>query len=151
MDSRISSIILVKSEFERSNKIDLDSSKADGGVSIEVDTILTDKLPGIIVTLDLNYTLKSNKTNDTIVRYYSKHVAQVEVKNYEALDPLKIKRFGGVNIAAMIFPFVREDLSSRVLKSGLRPIILPPFNFVKLYDEKNPPTKGPVRDKKKTT
>lgn len=39
--------------------------------------------------------------------------------------------FGKVNGAAIIFPYIREQLTNLSAKAGIGLIILPPFNFTK--------------------
>ena len=45
----------------------------------------------------------------------------------------EIKRIGGINCAAIIFPFLREEVANLTLKGTGKPLLLPPVNFVELY------------------
>jgi preprotein translocase subunit SecB len=48
---------------------------------------------------------------------------------------MDLESFGKVNGAAIIYPYIREQLSNISLKAGIGNIILPPANFVKLNSE----------------
>lgn len=39
-----------------------------------------------------------------------------------------------VNCAATIFPFIRETIAETTRKAGLKPLLLPSFNFLKAYE-----------------
>ena len=44
--------------------------------------------------------------------------------------------FAKINAPAIAFPYIRTFISNFTLNSGLNPIILPSFNFVKMAEEK---------------
>lgn len=46
-------------------------------------------------------------------------------------SPLDLEQFGQVNGAAIIYPYIREHLSSLSAKAGLGLIFLPPVNLTK--------------------
>lgn len=46
-----------------------------------------------------------------------------------------LQSFCEINAPAILFPFVREAFASLSLKSGLRPILLQPINFVEVDKE----------------
>ncbi|MDQ7031807.1 MAG: protein-export chaperone SecB [Desulfonauticus sp.] len=48
----------------------------------------------------------------------------------------EIIKLGAINCAAIIFPFLREEVANLTLKAMQRPVLLPPFNFLKFYKEK---------------
>ena len=45
------------------------------------------------------------------------------------------EKFGRVNGAAIIFPYIREHITALSLKAGLDPIILPPINFTCIQND----------------
>jgi preprotein translocase subunit SecB len=53
-----------------------------------------------------------------------------EVPDPTALDPIV-----HINCAGILFPFVREAVADLTRKGGFTPILLPPVNFVELYQE----------------
>lgn len=94
-----------------------------------------------IVDIDVNVQLSENfiLVNETL-RYFEKYngIEQVSVTIrmagvFEKIGntPLDPQEFGEVNGAAIIFPYIREHLTSLSAKAGLGLIILPPFNFTK--------------------
>lgn len=46
-----------------------------------------------------------------------------------------IEKVARINCAAIIFPFIRETIADVTRRAGLRPLLLPPVNFQKLYAE----------------
>jgi preprotein translocase subunit SecB len=46
-------------------------------------------------------------------------------------------QFCKINAPAIAFPFIRTYISNTTLNSGFDPIILPSFNFVKIFQEEN--------------
>lgn len=59
-------------------------------------------------------------------------------------------RLARVNIAAMLYPYIRQEVSDKMWKAGLTPIILQPLNFVAMYEEKEKSKKVPG-DSKRTS
>lgn len=53
----------------------------------------------------------------------------------EELSDDKVEKFLRVNAAAMLFPFLRERVANASLGAGLSPLLLPPMNFVELYQD----------------
>lgn len=45
------------------------------------------------------------------------------------------ERLARMNVAAMIFPYIRQEVSERTMKACFSPLILPPLNFVAMYQE----------------
>lgn len=56
------------------------------------------------------------------------HFVLEEVPEADALKALI-----HVNCAAILFPFVREAIAESTRKGGFNPLLLPPMNFVNLY------------------
>ena len=50
-------------------------------------------------------------------------IGETLLKDYE--------EFGRINGAAIIFPYIREHITTLSLKAGIGVIIIPPINFVK--------------------
>ena len=42
-----------------------------------------------------------------------------------------------INCAASLFPSIRETIAEVTRKAGVKPMILPPLNFVNLYNQSN--------------
>jgi preprotein translocase subunit SecB len=67
---------------------------------------------------------------------YSIEVRMVGIFSYSPDADLPLERFANINAPAIIFPFIREQIATISLKSGIKPtILLPPINFVKMAEE----------------
>ncbi|OEJ98630.1 hypothetical protein A8C32_05375 [Flavivirga aquatica] len=62
------------------------------------------------------------------------------VLNQDVSEEFKSSTFINVSAPAIAFPYVRAYISNITLNSGYDSIILPSYNFVKLYKEKNEKT-----------
>ena len=58
------------------------------------------------------------------------------VLNQDITEEFKNSTFINVNAPAIAFPYVRAYISNITMNSGYDSIILPSYNFVKLYKEK---------------
>ena len=47
-----------------------------------------------------------------------------------------LENFGRINGAAIIFPYIREHISSLSIKAGIPPIVLPIVNFLNSANQK---------------
>lgn len=56
--------------------------------------------------------------------------------NQKITDEFKSSMFVNVNAPAIAFPYLRAYISNITMNSGYDPIILPSFNFVKIYHDK---------------
>jgi preprotein translocase subunit SecB len=54
----------------------------------------------------------------------------------ENLPEEDIKRVAGINCAAIIFPFLRQEVAELTMKAFNKPLLLAPINFVSLFKEK---------------
>ncbi|HBN6702171.1 TPA: protein-export chaperone SecB [Elizabethkingia anophelis] len=136
MKPQLQAIFLAKSQFERSRKADFESKDIKHGLSINIETNIIDQIPGLVVSFDLEFIVYSKRKANFLIKYKSTHIAHLKIDDINDQDEDKLDRFGGVNVAAMIFPFIREDIANRVGKSGLTPIFLPPINFIEEYEKK---------------
>lgn len=62
-------------------------------------------------------------------------VAEFET-NIDLNQEFKDSPFAKINAPAIAFPYIRTFISNFTLNSGISPIILPSFNFVKIAEEK---------------
>ena len=70
------------------------------------------------------------KMNETIE--VSARIGMVGIFEKIGDNPLNMEEFGRVNGAAIIFPYIREQLTNLSAKAGIGLIVLPPFNFTKI-------------------
>ncbi|MEN0054663.1 MAG: protein-export chaperone SecB [Mucilaginibacter sp.] len=124
-------ILLLNSSFTRTWNIDFESKEFDSSVDIEVEDKRSDNT--LTVVVNLTFTAGTNKEKQ--INAYIQMVGVFTTS--ESLD-LDIDKFATVNAPAIIYPFIREHLSSLSVKAGINPILLAPVNFVKRsQSEKN--------------
>lgn len=117
----IKNIILTESSFTRINNVIFKDAKTD--INIDVNVSVEDV--NIIVEETVDVVNKYNETEQMKTRV--KMVGIFEVIGESQLKDLK--EFGRINGAAIIFPFIREHITSLSQKGGMGNIILPPVNF----------------------
>ena len=54
--------------------------------------------------------------------------------NYDVADE-DLHQLAHINLAAILFPFLRQTVADLTTKAGFPPLLLPPINFVKSYEE----------------
>ena len=50
-------------------------------------------------------------------------------------EPEDIEKLARINCAAIIFPFIRETIADVTRRSGLPPLLIPPTNFVRMFED----------------
>jgi preprotein translocase subunit SecB len=132
-------LLLMESNFKREHNVTFN---------------LTDENQKPIIEFDINSTINP-ETNEILV---SETLSFKQIIN--GIDEISVvikmlgafKKYGepavsdeifaNINAAAILFPFIREHLSSLALKAGLGSVILSPVNFMQIYkdnQEKNKP------------
>ena len=87
------------------------------------------------LSVTVNMVFSSNEGDRSVVNADVKMAGLFTIPDN---NDLPLDTFINVNAPAMIFPFIREHLSSLSLKAAINPILLQPINFVKLSnDNKN--------------
>lgn len=125
---KIVNLFLMESEFKREPQVTFDQAKTEKIVNVDVNVQVTENK--IFVTETLDYLQKLEETIEVSAKI--KMVGVFEKIGNTSLD---LEEFGKVNGAAIIFPYVREQLTNLSAKAGLGLIILPPFNFTKKNNE----------------
>ncbi|WP_288447892.1 protein-export chaperone SecB [uncultured Chryseobacterium sp.] len=134
MKAKLNDIILVNTSFNRETSLEFeDDFELDTQIDINHGFSSENNF-----VVQFSYKMKLDiKNNDELVpqfEYSSTHVAQFETKENEENDPVKIERFANINVAAMIFPFIRENVATISAKAGMSPIMIPVINFIELYE-----------------
>lgn len=126
MDSgfTIQNIILVESNFKRIPNVTFNNPDILHNTNVEVSVGVNGN--NIIVTEKVDFTqslkeVEEIKCSITMIGVFEK----IGESPLEDLD-----RFGKINGAAIIFPYIREHLTNLSVKAGINPIILAPQNFV---------------------
>lgn len=125
---QINNLVLAESSFTRiPNVIFGENTKNNFNVNIEVG--VNDKVITVVEEVTLVQRFKE-------VEQVKINVKMIGVFECIGDSPLTdFKQFGRVNGAAIIFPYIREHITSLSLKAGISAIILPPVNFTKTEKE----------------
>lgn len=121
---KITNLILLESNFKREASVTFEQSKISNTVNVDVNVQVTDKT--IFVTESLSYSQKSGEIVEVTA-----DIKMVGIFEKIGESELDLEQFGQVNGAAIIFPYIREQLTNLSAKSGIGLIVLPPFNFTK--------------------
>jgi len=119
----IKNIVLVESKFSRTH-FKLNSEQIEE-VSLNLK-IENEGEKEFYVSVILNYKLK-NKNEKEIAKSNIVMKGIFELTNQK---PSYFNEFVCINAPAIIYPYLREHLSSLTNKAGLPTVNLPPFNFV---------------------
>lgn len=125
----ISDIHLLESHFKRDKNIEFNHSYKNK-VSIETDHKYESEIDKLTITVLLNFSagFKGKK-------YITAKIVMIGIFNCSDDAQLTVDQFSKFNGPAIMFPFLREHLASVSLKSGIKPILLPAINFIKLVAE----------------
>lgn len=121
---KITNLILLESNFKREASVTFEQSKISNTVNVDVNVQVTDKT--IFVTESLSYSQKSGEIVEVTA-----DIKMVGIFEKIGESELDLEQFGQVNGAAIIFPYIREQLTNLSAKAGIGLIVLPPFNFTK--------------------
>lgn len=121
---KITNLILLESNFKREASVTFEQSKISNTVNVDVNVQVTGNT--IFVTESLSYSQKS----DEIVEVTA-DIKMVGIFEKIGESELDLEQFGHVNGAAIVFPYIREQLTNLSAKAGIGIIVLPPFNFTK--------------------
>lgn len=123
---KFSGVILVKDEFERVPVVGaeletnvgfaISANESDGTYYVEIET-----------------TVKLSEEEVEKVTLVCKHVGMFSVD--EDTPNMPIEDFMKYNAPAIIFPYIREHISSITSKAGIPTVILPPMNIVAMIDQ----------------
>jgi len=118
----IDKILLVECSFSRAVNVSFDKdveNKVD--VDVEVGEVNS-------ATISVKETVIIEQTKGNTVQFSLK-VTMIGVFQKVGETQIDMEKFGHINAAAIIFPFIREQIASLALKAGLGVILLPPVNF----------------------
>ena len=122
-------IILVESTFSRVNQVVFDQSTIQNDMDINVETAVNGEQINVAETVTI--TQKCNEIEQVKIK-----VRMVGLFEHFGEITLPLETFGKINGAAIIFPYIREHITSLSQKAGLPPIILPTVNFANTTEEK---------------
>lgn len=82
------------------------------------------------LTVDLSVDINQNILPFFV---YVKYSGVFSLGNKDYTDE-QLKRVATINCAAILFPFVREIIANVTRRGRFNPLILPPMNFVEIYE-----------------
>ena len=121
---KIVNLLLLESNFKRESTVTFEQDKITNSVIVDVNVQIVNET--VFVTETLKY---EQKVADQLE--VSAEIKMVGVFEKTGESQLDLQQFGNVNGAAIIFPYIREQLSNLSAKAGIGLVILPPFNFTK--------------------
>lgn len=123
----IERLLLIKNSFERAINISFDDN-LNNEVDVDVQVgKMNDST--IFVTETVSISQKKDENEQ-----FSIKVTMVGVFRKIGETQIEMEKFGHINGAAIIFPFIREHIASLTVKSGLGIILLPPVNFEQRWE-----------------
>ena len=123
-------IILIESHFKR-----IPNFPGKSKMNSIVDFSINHESKDDIIAVELAITFKAGDEPENNP-YIEATVKVLGLFSFLETPEQDLEKFSEINAAAIVFPFVREHLASVSMKAGIPPVLLPPVNFVKLYEEK---------------
>ncbi|HTB51896.1 MAG TPA: protein-export chaperone SecB [Ferruginibacter sp.] len=123
---KVTNIILMASSFRREYVITFDPAQIGHEVNIDVNVLVDNNKIAVTESLLFKQVRGIDKTVE--IEATVSMVGIFESVGTPTIDP---NEFGNVNGAAIIFPYLREVLSSMCVKAGAAHIILHPYNFTR--------------------
>lgn len=121
---RIINILLLESSFSRIQNVVFNNPEIKQEVNVDVNVTVNGNTVGVAEQVIYKQIFNENEQVLAIIK-----MAGVFEKSGDS--PLDLEQFGQVNGAAIIYPYIREHLSSLSAKAGLGLIFLPPVNLTK--------------------
>jgi preprotein translocase subunit SecB len=121
---KIDHIFLMELNFKREVYIDFNGLPIDNKIAIDSQAMDAEQ-PNIFL-VNLNLSLHGIQNDVTV---YQMGIKVTGVFSRLGESQLNEETFKKINGPAILFPFVRENISNMALKAGLGNILLPPINF----------------------
>jgi len=126
---KIDNLLLIECNFNRIANVTFNNTDVENIVDIAVNCTVQEN------KVFVQETLKFESKNKEVIEV-SATITMLGIFEKVGDVLLSPEEFGNVNGAAILFPYIREQLSNVALKAGLGHIILPPANFVKMNKKK---------------
>lgn len=121
---RIINILLLESSFHRIQNVVFNNPEIKQEVNVDVNVSVNGNTVGVAEQVIYKQIFNDIEQVSAVIK-----MAGVFEKSGDS--PLDLEQFGQVNGAAIIYPYIREHLSSLSAKAGLGLIFLPPVNLTK--------------------
>ena len=121
---KILNLALLESHFERASTITFDLEKVtrESETSIDIQKISDEQ---VVVTETLTFSQTFEGTTE-----FSVKIKMIGVFEKQGQTDLSIDDFARINAPAIIYPYIREHLSSLTTKAAVGTILLAPYNFI---------------------
>jgi preprotein translocase subunit SecB len=123
---RIHNILLIESKFSRVDNVEFKNPDIKQNVHIEAAVNLDTTNNIVSIKQTLHYSQEFNG-----IEQVSATISMIGVFEKFGNSPLTLEQFGQVNGPAIVYPYIREHLSSLSAKAGLGLMFLPPVNLAK--------------------
>lgn len=123
---RIHNILLIESNFSRIETVAFNNPEIMQNVNIDAAVNVNPENNMISVKQTLHYSQEFNG-----IEQVTATISMIGVFEKYGDSPLDLEQFGHVNGAAIVYPYIREHLSSLSAKAGLGLIFLSPVNLTK--------------------
>ncbi len=123
-------ILLIDSMFHREDAVSFDPNVEN---NLNINTAVN--IDGKTVNVMLQVVINQQFQGKSQVRIEAKMVGVFECVGETPLAD-NLENFGRINGAAIIFPYIREHISSLSIKAGIPPIVLPIVNFQNSANQK---------------
>lgn len=123
-------IILTNSSFHRVDHVSFDPN-VENNLNINTGVNIAGNTVSVLlqVTIDQQFEGQSQVTIDVAMIGEFRLIGETPLAN-------NLENFGRINGAAIIFPYIREHISSLSIKAGIPPIVLPIVNFQNSANQK---------------
>ncbi|MDP3930680.1 MAG: protein-export chaperone SecB [Bacteroidota bacterium] len=121
---KITNLILMECNFKREANVTFNNPDTKQELNVDVNVNVSGNI--IVVSEQVDFKQIFNEIVE-----FSASIKMVGVFEKFGEAASDLEEFGQVNGAAIIFPYIREQLTNISSKAGLGLIILPPANFTK--------------------
>lgn len=128
---KINRIIIAESHLNRAVKIDF-KKRINNHLEISINT--DKETTGNSFGVELNIKVTGKQEDAEVFNIFVKAIGLFNQEG--SSEKLTRKSFQEINAPAIIFPFIREHVSSLSVKAGLGNVILQPINFVAFNKKK---------------
>lgn len=124
----IKNIILIESNFSRVNNVVFENPKNNININVNVSVANTN------ITVEETVDLVQKHGDNEQMKFHVKMVGIFEKIGESELKDLD--KFGRINGASIIYPYIREHITNVTLKAGVGAVLIPPVNFTNQVVEK---------------
>jgi preprotein translocase subunit SecB len=121
---QIVNVVMVESLFTRISKINFGDKDILSNLDVDVIHNITDD----VITTDVTAHFSLVSKNETLATSKTRMVGVFKTVGSPQLSK---EKFATINAPAIIYPFIREHVSSLSLKGALGQVLIPPLNFTR--------------------